>query len=274
MDIVGAELLPTQLVTYLQHHSDGLLTVGKCVQDLSVKMDAKMTVHMTRTENDEFLQIQCDTESVVDDVGLFVAVQKLRFERMLNELQAGTQVSISHLFRNNETGDMITTIQGVLGRLTELRTRYRNFKDRLVQNMQDDGRSTKKWWKDFLKWTAGFIACAWAIGAVVLVIMHFIPGVDVCLVGMELTGACCHAACAAAGAVVVFMQKDEIDRAMIYIDKISENLISMKETLMQLQAGQDFLQSDEEVEEVRKILKIMQMRCDDVTGWCAKARRI
>lgn len=271
-DVEGSKHLPKDAINYFQHASDGYLVFGKCVGDLSAKMDAKMTLHMNKKERAQFVKLEAEKENVVDEVGRFVGVEVLRYQRMKTELKPG--VSLGHLFRNNTATAQMDALDVLLKKLTELRIKYLHFKEQLVEAMKNDGRASQKWWRDFVKWTAVLTGAAYAIFGVALLVCHFIPGVNFCLMGVEIALAAGLVVGGAAAALVIGMRQDEIDRATEYFDNIKENLTAMKETLLHLKNGNEFLNGDEQVEACRKQLDVLESRCHEIVACCGKARRL
>merc|ERR1712039_31089 len=122
------------------------------------------------------------------------------------------------------------------------------------------------------KWTSVIGGVVYTTAALTLVILHFIPGVNVALWTVELAACLGGAAVVGGVTLAVALSEDEVDRAIRYMNNLETNLTDMKESLIKVEQMNHRLSHDQ-VMSFKTIIDQMIMRTDRISTLCSEARR-
>jgi len=257
---------------YFQHTSDSYLVITKCVSDLAMRLDNKISKYMTEKERKQFTSLQVRKEQIVDEVDRFVVIENSRYEDMQRILERGGNVDMKQLFVNSGAASQIEQCTSLCTKLTQLKHDLKSFKEELEHAMKLDGRNNQKWYRYALKWTAGIGGVLTCIAALTMVILHFVPGVNVTLFSIEIAGLVVAGGVAAGVGVALALSEDEIDRAIRYCDNLGSNLTEMKEALIKIEQLNTRLSKDQ-VDGFKQIIGKMVTHTSRISALCAEARK-
>jgi len=257
---------------YFQHASDAYLVITKCVSDLAMKLDNKISKYMTQEERNHFTSLLVRKEQIVDEVDRFVLIENSRYEDIIRILENGAFCDMKSLFVNSGAASQIQQCTSLCDKLTQLRHDLKSFKEEMEHAMTLDGRSEQKWYRNALKWTAGIGGVLASITALTMVILHFIPGVNMPLLGFEIGSAAVVLGTLGGVALAVAMEQDEIDRAISYCSNLEGNLMQMKEALLEIEQLNTQLSNDQ-VFGFKQIICNMFQKTKRISVLCKEARK-
>jgi len=132
----------------------------------------------------------------------------------------------------------------------------------------------KKTYREVAKWLAVFSAAAVSIGAIVLIVLHFVPGVNVTLLCAELVIGGVVAVTGACTVIAVAMSQDEVDRAIQYMAQMADNLTKMKESLLKVEQMNVRLGDSMSVEAFKETIAALIARADTIENMCSQTRKL
>lgn len=266
----AAKPLSGDLKKFLDHTDDSLLVFHKCVSDMAAKFDNSISSYMNDDERRKFTDLMTRRELLVDQVDLFALKENRRYKSILAHVGKGER-HMHQLFKSSGTEAQIATCEDLANKLTRLSQDFKSFHDEMKSAMKKDGRMNQWYAGDITQWLSAFLLIGGAIGCIVLVILHFVPGVNIALGAVELTLAAVGAGALVATGLTVALSKNEVERALEYIDNLADNLKEMKEVLLELQADNVVL-LDEEVHVFQETMEALIARTDNIHLLCKKAR--
>jgi len=266
----GAKPLSGNLKKFMDHTDDSLLVFHKCASDMAVKFDNTISSLMTDYERRKFTDLMTRRELLVDQVDLFALKENRRYKSILAHVGKGER-HMHQLFKSSGTEAQIATCEDLANKLTTLSYDFKEYYEELKGAMKKDGRMNRRTTGDITKWLSALLLVGAAIGCIVLVILHFVPGVNIALGAVELVAAAVGAGALVGTGLVVALSKNEVERALEYINHLAENLTNMKEILLQLQADNVVL-LDEEVHVFQETMEALITRTDNIHLLCKQAR--
>lgn len=269
-DMNGA---PLPFIKYAQHSGDGLLGFAGCLHSLAEKLDQKAIAYMTPEEKSTFAQLEAEKMRVVENIKVFVLKEKMRFKLMEQEAKVGS--TMADLVRNVHPEAHCKEISQMQDSLTSLQTRYQHFKSDLEQTCKDDGRSQKSSYKFIAGCIGGLTMFAGALGAIAMLIIHFLPGVNLVLAPAGWACVVLLIGSSVAGGTILAcsLRQDEIDRAMTYMKNLQTNLQKLKESMQELEVEETVIEETKQLEHFVCIAAALQTRCGDIVQICDKVSR-
>jgi len=261
---------PPKVIQWVQQTGDGLLGFAGCLHSLSEQLDKSAISYMKPEEKKTFAELEAEKMDVVNKIKLFIMKEKLRFLMMVREAQVNS--SMSDLTRNVRPEKHVAEIQVLQSELNQLRTKYLHFSEELKENCKSDGRSTQK----ILVVVSGVANAVAAIGAVVILIIHFTPGTNfvLCPIGWSLVALSSVTAVAAGGTILArSLQKTEIDRALDYMKNLQENLEKLKTLMQEMEGFGVVLAENSEVEAFQEMASELVKRCCYIEEICDEVSR-
>jgi hypothetical protein len=264
---------PLSFQEYAESTSDGLLGVAGCLQKISAKWDRECFAIMHAEEKEEFLTLERLKIASVDRVHSFIQKEEARFKMMREEAKPG--ISLGHLTRNVDVEKHSKVIEDLMDQLTDLALKYKAFKDKLEQQMRNDGRMSKENFRQFVKIVAAIAAAVAGLTCVVFVFLHFGPlCIPLAKFGTTVTSQVaivCGITTIFSGSILAYsLQKSEIDRTLDYLSNLQGNLVKLKADLRKLETGQTMLKEGDSVEHFKNICTDLIARCQQVEVVCDK----
>jgi len=215
-------LTPSQR-TYFDTHNDALLGLTYIANGLRSFSTKKLRQELDENEQKTWKDLSNKRRKFADSLIVWAADHKTCYVTMRKRIRPGCitrDVIDGFVFDGQEIAQFKTDLE-------TLKEEHEEFHE----DLEDHYKLNRKKWLRISAVTAGI---AGLLGCAVLIILHFVPGVNFVLTAVELV--LVGAGIFAAGTVIgTAMSKDEVDRALAFLEKVQHQLNNVQEALSTIQ---------------------------------------
>mmetsp|Transcript_6218 Transcript_6218/g.12586 ORF Transcript_6218/g.12586 Transcript_6218/m.12586 type:complete len:274 (-) Transcript_6218:150-971(-) len=251
-----------ELQVYSKSACDALLATRLTLLKLKDMQTVRICVLLDDEDKKTWSHLCSEKDSFVGEIQVFAESTGLRLREVRRRIGTNTEDNntLSQCYRSFGVNDTTCTIEKLQTKCQDLKRKFKDFQEH-IQEKYNYNREVALRVGSF---ATAFLA---AIGVAVLVVLHFVPGVNIALGTAELVALVVVGGGLVVGCGAYALSKSEVQRAQEFLKSIQQRLGDLRNSMSNIRANGDLLSMLERTE-AQECLDQITHQCDIIVQIC------